>query len=244
MTVRFRGDKCTLKLAAPVARPLLVLFDMDGVLFDTMPLHARSWWQVTEEYGIEAEEEEFFLFEGMKGRDTIEQLYQRSFGELPSETLRDEIYERKCSLFNQLATDNPITTIAGAESFMELLSTHYGTAMGVVTGSTIGNAFPRIQKHYKEYFSPEAITTADHVERGKPHPEPYQRGMEYFGVTPEQTMVIENAPLGVRSATGAGAFTVALTTGPIPEGELRQEGANLVFPNFKALITWWQHRYG
>lgn len=235
--------KQLLKCATPVARPELVLFDMDGVLFDTMPLHARSWKETMDAYGIEAKREEFFLYEGMKGRDTIEQLYERAFGELPSSTLRDEIYEHKCSLFNTLASDAPITTIPGAEAFMDLLQEQYGTAMGVVTGSTIHNAFPRIKAHYSSYFTPESITTADHVDKGKPHPEPYLRGMAHFGVSPDQTLVIENAPLGVRSAAEAGAFTVALTTGPIPEGHLRREGANLVFPNFRALTIWWQHHY-
>ena len=57
----------------------LVLFDMDGVLFDTMPYHVRSWKQVSDEYGMEAEQDEFYLYEGMRGVDTIDKIYRRTF---------------------------------------------------------------------------------------------------------------------------------------------------------------------
>lgn len=73
---------------------------MDGVLFDTMPQHVRSWKQAADEYGLEAEQDEFYLFEGMRGVDTIAKLYKRTYGKEAPQALIEEIYDRKTSLFN------------------------------------------------------------------------------------------------------------------------------------------------
>ena len=79
--------------------------------------------------------------------------------------------------------------------------------MAVVTGSTQGNAYPRIAKNYAEYIHQDHIITAESVQNGKPHPDPYLMGMELFGVKPENTIVIENAPLGVKSGHDAVSYT-------------------------------------
>ena len=77
------------------------------------------------------------------------------------------------------------------------------------------------------------ITSAD-VTRCKPHPEPYLRGMALAGTAPASTIVIENAPLGVKSGHDAGAFTVAVTTGPIPRSGMEKAGADIIFPSMEA----------
>ena len=78
------------------------------------------------------------------------------------------------------------------------------------------------------------ITSAD-VEHGKPDPEPYIKAMERAGVTPREAFVIENAPLGVRAGAQSGAFTIGLTTGPVPVEALAGEGADIVLPSMQAL---------
>lgn len=226
------------EILAPIAEPKLVLFDMDGVLFDTMPTHARSWKQAMDDYGIPSEEKEFYLYEGMRGRDTIVDLYRRAFHTTPSEELVNEIYNHKCYLFDHDEAFE-LRQIPGALRLMSYLVEERGCDVGVVTGSTIKNAHHRIQKHYSHYIPDEHIITADLVEQGKPHPEPYLKGMELFHRQPKETAVIENAPLGVRSGAGAGALTLAVMTGPIPERILRHEGANYVFPDMRSLLLWW-----
>jgi beta-phosphoglucomutase-like phosphatase (HAD superfamily) len=51
-------------------------------------------------------------------------------------------------------------------------------------------------------------------------------------------MVVENAPLGVRAAKAAGLFTCAVNTGPLPDAELAAEGADKIFPDMQALLSW------
>lgn len=226
-----------LKLAIPLEEPKLVLFDMDGILFDTMPIHTMSWKKVCDEYGIAAERDEFYLYEGMRGIDTIKKLYHRTFKQTPSDTLTEEIYQRKTLLFQEIKEDS-IQRIPGTLEFIEYLKQRK-IEVAVVTGSTKQNAYPRIAHFYGDLLPQEFIITAEHVNQGKPHPEPYIRGMELFGRLPQETLVVENAPLGVRSGAASGAFTVAITTGPIHPFILREEGANLIFQDMKSFNIWW-----
>lgn len=213
----------------------LVLFDMDGVLFDTMPHHVRSWKQVADEYGIVAEQDEFYLYEGMRGVDTIEGLYRRTFGKEPAEDLVQEIYDRKTRLFQEYNVE--LELIPYTKEVMAYLK-EKGIEMAVVTGSTKLNAYPRIAQHYADYIKQDHIITAESVSKGKPNPDPYLMGMELFGAKPEDTIVIENAPLGVRSGDAAGAYVIAVTTGPIKEHVMREQGADLVFEDMRALLIW------
>lgn len=66
---------------------------------------------------------------------------------------------------------------------------------------------------------------------GKPHPEPFIKALQLARVSPSASIVIENAPLGVESGDRAGAFTVAVTTGPIPREEFVKAGAAVIFPS-------------
>ena len=227
-------------LPRPLREPKVVLFDMDGVLVDSMPVHARTWHETAIKYGLKAERDEFYNYEGMKGADTIELLYRRSFGNDPDPDLVKEIYAYKSGLF--LSHSGEMPPIPGTRDLMAELKRR-GIEIGVVTGSTIQNAEPRIEKYYSEFVSMEHVVTADIVENGKPLPDPYLMGVSLFGRSKEEVLVVENAPLGIRSGHAAGLFTVAVMTGPIPEYTLRAEGANLIFKNMHSLLSWWRMTY-
>ena len=74
------------------------------------------------------------------------------------------------------------------------------------------------------------MVTGKDVSRGKPDPEPYLMGLKLAGVSAHEAWVVANAPMGVRSAVGAGIFTLAVNTGLLPDTALLDEGASLVFP--------------
>jgi beta-phosphoglucomutase-like phosphatase (HAD superfamily) len=80
------------------------------------------------------------------------------------------------------------------------------------------------------------MVTAYDVKKGKPDPEPYLMALEKAGLQPNEAMVVENAPLGVRSAKGAGIFTVAVNTGILSDDDLWQAGADVVLPDMAALL--------
>ncbi|MDE6866981.1 MAG: beta-phosphoglucomutase, partial [Muribaculaceae bacterium] len=56
------------------------LIDMDGVLYDSMKLHTLAWYRMMTELGIPCERDEFYLYEGMTGKATINRLFQRAYG--------------------------------------------------------------------------------------------------------------------------------------------------------------------
>ena len=74
------------------------------------------------------------------------------------------------------------------------------------------------------------------VKRGKPAPDPYLMGLQKAGdLQPNEAIVVENAPLGVRSGHAARIFTIAVNTGPLPNEVLLAAGANILFPTMPAL---------
>lgn len=227
----------------PPEEPKLVLLDMDGVLVDSMPIHDYAWKTAADKYKLKYETGEFFRAEGMKGRDTIILLHRKTFDEEPTEDFIEEVYAYKTHLFEERQADL-LRPIPYVKELILYLREVRGIDLGVVTGSTTANALSRIGTYFEGLFTEEQLITADKVEKGKPDPEPYLRGMSLTGHSAGETLVVENAPLGVRSAVAAGAFTVAVATGPIPEEILRHEGANLIFPNMRALLAWWRVTYG
>jgi len=114
-----------------------------------------------------------------------------------------------------------------------------GLKICVVTGSGQHTLLDKLLSDFKGLLQENLIVTAFDVTHGKPHPEPYQTGMRKCGVQPWETIVVENAPLGVRAAVAAQCFTIAVNTGPLPDESLVQEGADLIFPKMTALSNEW-----
>lgn len=105
----------------------------------------------------------------------------------------------------------------------------------LVTGSGQPSVLERLDVEFKGAFPPGHRVTARNVIHGKPHPEPYLKGMELAGVLPSEAIAIENAPTGVESAAASGAYTIALTTGPVPSDTLAAAGADIVLHSMTAL---------
>jgi len=104
----------------------------------------------------------------------------------------------------------------------------------LVTGSGQNSLLSRIDTDFPGIFDPGMRVTARDVKHGKPHPEPFIRAMQLARVSPSQSIVVENAPLGVEAGNKAGAFTVGVVTGPIPVEEMERAGAAVVFPSMEA----------
>ncbi|HLP04448.1 MAG TPA: HAD-IA family hydrolase, partial [Paludibacter sp.] len=109
----------------------------------------------------------------------------------------------------------------------------------VVTGSGQASLLNNLDRNFPGVFHRERMVTAFDVVQGKPHPEPYLKALKKSGLQPWEIMVVENAPLGVQSATEAGLFTIAVNTGPLAESVLWESGANLVFSGMEELHDRW-----
>ena len=86
------------------------------------------------------------------------------------------------------------------------------------------------------------MVTGFDVKRGKPDPEPYLMGLQKAGIRAGEAIVVENAPLGVESAHGAGIFTIAANTGPLEDSLLRDAGADIVVPSMMEVAALLQGR--
>jgi HAD superfamily hydrolase (TIGR01509 family) len=208
-----------------------ILFDMDGVLYDSMPVHVRTWSEIAGKYHLDCTPEDFYLMEGRTGDTTLDVLFQRTFRRNATEEEKKNIYQEKVNLYN---SGNTGRLMPGATNVLEKVKA-YGLDALVVTGSGQHCLIDKLNMDFPGYFQREKIVTAFDVKYGKPHPEPYLMGLEKAGLQASEAIVIENAPLGIRSAVAAGIFTVAVNTGPLPDKVLRDEGAGLLFPNMQAL---------
>ena len=210
-------------------QPLAALIDMDGTLYDSMGNHADAWHRLATELGIPTTREEFFLYEGRTGASTLNLLFNRAYNRDATAQEIEELYARKALYFTQMPAVKPMP---GA---MQMLNFFKEVDMRrvLVTGSGQRSLIDRLEKDFPGAFTSSMMVTSRDVKCGKPHPEPFIKAMEMARVRPSQAIAIENAPLGVKSASAAGAFTVAVTTGPIPREELIKAGAAIVFDSME-----------
>ncbi|MDR1810323.1 MAG: HAD-IA family hydrolase [Prevotella sp.] len=211
-----------------------VMFDMDGVLYNSMKYHAKAWLQTMTEHHLPSSYDEFYLHEGRTGGDTINLIMQRTYGRNVTDEEKTAIYKRKSELFSEY---NSGETIPYAGDVLKMVKAN-GLKRVLVTGSGQRSLLDNLNAHFPDIFLPELMVTAFDVKQGKPHPEPYLTGLKKAGnLHPNQAIVIENAPMGVASAVAAGIFTIAVNTGPLPDKVLWDAGANIVLPSMQELLT-------
>jgi HAD superfamily hydrolase (TIGR01509 family) len=210
-----------------------VLFDMDGILYDSMPAHARSWQDTMVEFGYNSTNHiEFYLHEGRLGTSTIHIITEREFNRKATKEEEQRIYARTTELFQQY---NSGAIMPGAREVVAFVR-ESGLTPVLVTGSGQPSLLDRLDTHFPAVFTPETMVTAFDVVNGKPDPEPFLMGLKKGGnLKPNQAIVIENAPLGIEAAVGAGIFTIAVNTGPLPDAILREAGASMVFQSMEQL---------
>lgn len=212
-----------------------VLFDMDGVLYDSMRFHAQSWLEIATRHKFISTLEDFYLFEGRTGESTINELFNRCLNRDATNEEKESIYKEKAAMFNSLNDGNPM---AGAKEVLEAVKAT-GLERIVVTGSGQKSLIEKLNKSYPGHFNREKMVTAYDVKYGKPHPEPYLMGLEKAGAKANEAIVIENAPLGVEAGKAANIFTIAVNTGPLHDSVLLDAGADLLYPDMTSLANDW-----
>lgn len=205
--------------------PKAALIDMDGTLYDSMGNHADAWHRIMTEVGIPTTRDEFFFYEGRTGASTLNLLFRRELGRDATPEEISELYHRKTVYFSE---QPPVSAMPGAASTLTILARR-GLRRVLVTGSGQSSLISRLDVDFPGAFAETDRVTSRDVTHGKPHPEPYLKGMALAEVNPWEALVFENAPLGVEAGAASGAFTIALTTGPVPVQAL--SGADIIFPS-------------
>ncbi len=202
-----------------------VIFDMDGVITDTMPYHFRAWRRIYATEGFRVTKDEIYRREGQPGYRTIREI----FGEhgVPFDEARARrILVEKEKFFKKIVHKR---FIRGVKSFLRHLR-HRGVAAALVTGTARHEVEEILSKNFLERFV--VSVTGDEVKHGKPHPEPYLRALKKMRIGPEDAIVIENAPFGIRSAKKARLACIALETSL---GRPYLKGADFIFSSYRDL---------
>ena len=223
--------------------PKAVLFDMDGVIYNSMPNHSVSWHDAMKDYGLDMPYEGAYTYEGMRGVETIRILARQQWNRELTDDEAQEMYAHKAKLFAQHCQLTPANIMPGIKTLMQQIKAD-GLKICVVTGSAQHALLDKLLIDFEGLLREELIVTAFDVTHGKPDPEPYLIGMKKCGVEPWETIVVENAPLGVQAAVAARCMTIAVNTGPLPDRQLADKGANLIFPTMTALSDAWHEVIG
>jgi HAD superfamily hydrolase (TIGR01509 family) len=181
-----------------------VIFDVDGVLIDSYDAHFKSWLQMFGEHGESFTEEQFRKTFGRTSRDIIAALHGHG---LTVEEM-DAWDDRKEALYRDIIRQEfPVNDGAG-----ELLDALHAAGFKLAVGSSgpPENIALTLECLGRIALFDAVVTRID-VTRGKPDPQVFQIAGERLGASPEQCVVVEDAPAGIEAANRAGMASVALT---------------------------------
>jgi beta-phosphoglucomutase family hydrolase len=178
------------------------LFDMDGTIADSMPLHYIAWKQALAEYGCPLFPEPlFYSWGGMPVREIVATLNQRHGLNMPIE----EVAHRKEGLYYELL---PKLT-AVPEVLEQIEAAHKRIPFAVVSGSTRESVTKSLEiLNLLDKF--DVLVCAGEYTNAKPDPEPFLLAAEKLNVSPAACLVFEDTEMGIQAATAAGMDSVRI----------------------------------
>jgi len=202
-----------------------VVFDMDGVLIDSHPVHRSAWKGFLKDLGKDPSDAELdFILDGRKR----EEILRHFLGELAPEQVSD-YGNRKDELLRLCGAE--IRPVPGVVDFLEGLSER-GILMALATSAGRRRAVGTlVELGLSRYF--DTIVTGDEVIAGKPDPAIYSLAAERLRLEPNCLIAVEDAVSGVISAVSAGIRCLGIA-GPERAPQLRAAGAYAVIPDFKS----------
>lgn len=201
-----------------------LLFDLDGTLVHTDPVHYRAWREVLGRHGVTIDEAGYAR--RVSGRHNPE-IVADLLPVLDAAT-RKAVIDEKEARFRELA--DRMTALPGSRDLVRRARAA-GVATAVVTNAPGENARFMLQAlGFEDAF--DAVVLGDDVSAAKPDPAPYREALRRLVCAPNRALAFEDSPSGVRSALGAGVAVVGLATTQTPEA-LRAEGADPVVGDFE-----------
>jgi beta-phosphoglucomutase len=182
-----------------------VIFDLDGVITDTMRYHFDAWFKVLKDFGIKVDCYDIYKREGQSGIEALRDILKERDIRLSPSQVKDILNKKEEFLKKTVK----IRFIKGSRPFIRNLK-RKGFSLALVTG-TSGHEVKRILPE-KIYSIFDCLVTADDCLKSKPDPYPFNKAVSLLKIPKKECIVIENAPYGVESAKRAGLFCVALET--------------------------------
>jgi beta-phosphoglucomutase family hydrolase len=188
-----------MKLKLPDGPFKAYLFDCDGTIVDSMPLHYVAWKKVLSQWGCDFGEELFYSWGGMPVAEIIAALNVRSGLAMPV----DEVMRRKEAMYYEI-----LPQLKAVPEVLEHIQRSYGKIpFAVVSGST-RDSVTRSLKTLGILDRFDTLVCAGDYTKSKPDPEPFLIAAERLGVKPEDCLVFEDTEMGIQAATAAGMASV------------------------------------
>ena len=188
-----------MKLKLPDGRFGAYLFDCDGTIADSMPLHYVAWKTVLAEWDCEFPEEIFYAWGGMPVNEIISTLNARQGLRMPVE----EVHRRNEALYFEL-----LGQLKGVPEVLEHIEASHGKIpFAVVSGSTRDSVVASLESlGLLDKF--DTLVCAGEYAKSKPDPEPFLMAAERLGVAARDCLVFEDTEMGIQAATAAGMASV------------------------------------
>ncbi|WP_337176374.1 HAD family phosphatase [Paludisphaera sp.] len=205
----------------------LAILDHDGVLVDTLKLHQDSWVAMAAEADLPITSEFVLETFGMTNAMILRMVLGESLADADVLAYSD----RKEAMYRDLARGR-IALMDGVRPFLDAM-----TAAGFVLAIGSSGVRKNLELTVEECGLPgrfAAIVAGEDVTRGKPDPQVFLLAAERSGVAPGESIVFEDAPVGIRAAKAAGMLAVGVTSSH-DEAALREAGADVVVPDLSRL---------
>lgn len=182
-----------------------ILFDMDGIIVDSLHYHYLAWDKMFRERGGYISKHTVLLNEGRNSKEILPILMEESGISIP-ESKWDDFIERKREYYRSIVQ---IKYFPKAFDVIKELRKR-GLLTALVTASARKNMEKALPPEKRLLF--DVIITAEDIPKAKPNPDPYLKAQVSLGVNKEECVVIENAPLGIEAAKNAGMICIAIET--------------------------------
>jgi beta-phosphoglucomutase len=207
-----------------------VIFDMDGVLLNSMRYHVAAWQKTFRPLGVNVPAYEVYAREGESWqKSTADFLKMGSYP--PTHSLVNKVFNIRKKIFKKIFRPRIFT---GAKSLLRLLKRN-NLKLGLVTATPRQEVVEMLPKAMVRMF--DAMVCGGDTKKGKPHPEPYLKALKKLHIKAEDAVVIENAPYGIRSARLAGIRCIAVATS-LPRRYLK--GADIIINSLKTRRKRWK----
>ncbi|RAJ16404.1 HAD family hydrolase [Olleya aquimaris] len=205
-----------------------ILFDMDGVIVDTEPLHHKAYYNMFSDFNITVNEDLYQSFTGQSTKNICKKLVNHF--KLDHTALELELCKRNHfnGLFNH---DESLTLLDGV---LDIIQDYYNNGLTLVLASsasmgTINKVFTRF--NLDQYFKAK-ISGAD-LKASKPHPEIFEKAAQLAGFSQQECIVIEDSTNGILAAKAAGSFCIGYDS--LHSKNQDYSKADLVISDFKAI---------
>jgi HAD superfamily hydrolase (TIGR01509 family) len=181
-----------------------LIFDMDGVLVDSMPFHAAAWKKAFLDMGMEIQDRDIYAIEGSNPRNGLPLLIRKARKEPEAYDFEiiTSIYRQEFKrVFELKAFD-------GMKECLDLLKKRF--MLSVVSGSDHVIVHSIVDQLFPDIF--DIVVTGDDIKNSKPDPDPFLEAVELLNVRREECVVIENAILGVEAAKKAEIYCIGVPT--------------------------------